>query len=354
MDPKHKRSFASDTNAGMHQEVLEAIAAANDGHVMAYGADPHTERAIAVFRQHFTQQVEVFFVLNGSAANVLSIAGLASPYHCVICAETSHIHHDECGAIERFTGARAIPVPAVAGKLTAATVGPQIRSIGFEHASQPRIVSMTQATETGTVYTIEETRALADFVHDQGLLLHMDGSRLANAAAHLDAPLRAITGDAGVDVLSFGGTKNGMMIGEAVVFFDPELAQDFKFVRKQGLQLASKMRFVSAQFNALLSGDLWLRSARHANRMAQSLSARVAGVAGVQVLFPTQANGVFAEIPTPCVVPLQEEFHFYCFDLSGPTSKVRWMAAFDTTEEDVEAFAAAIERIVGGYSAGGG
>ncbi len=319
-----------------------------------YGADPYTERAVAAFRQHFGEDSEVFFVLNGSAANVLSVAGLSAPYHCVICAETSHIHNDECGAIERFTGARAIPVPSVGGKLTIDTVRPQIRSVGFEHASQPRVVLMTQATEMGTVYSIEETGVLADFVHEQGLLLHMDGSRVANAAAHLDVPLRVLTRDAGVDVLSFGGTKNGMMIGEAVVFFDPELATDFKYVRKQGLQLASKMRFVSAQFEALLGGDLWLRSAGHANRMAQLLSSKASGVRGVDVLFPTQANGVFAEIPTPCVVPLQEEFYFYCFDLTAPTSKVRWMAAFDTTEEDVEAFAAAIERIVGGYSGGGG
>ncbi len=354
MEPKQERSFASDTHAGMHPEVLQAIIDANVGHVMAYGADPYTERAVAAFRQHFGEDSEVFFVLNGSAANVLSVAGLSAPYHCVICAETSHIHNDECGAIERFTGARAIPVPSVGGKLTIDTVRPQIRSVGFEHASQPRVVLMTQATETGTVYSIEETRVLADFVHEQGLFLHMDGARVANAAAHLDVPLRALTRDAGVDVLSFGGTKNGMMIGEAVVFFDPKLATDFKYVRKQGLQLASKMRFVSAQLEALLGGDLWLRCARHANRMAKLLSSKVSGVRGVDVLFPTQANGVFAEIPTPCVVPLQEEFHFYCFDLMAPTSKVRWMSAFDTTEEDVEAFAAAIERIVGGYSRGGG
>ena len=352
MDQKHERSFASDTHAGIHPEVLQAIVAANSGHVMAYGADPYTERAVAAFREHFGGDTEVFFVLNGSAANVLSVAGVAAPYHCVICAETSHMHHDECGAVERFTGARAIPVPSLGGKLTIETVRPQIRSVGFEHASQPRLVSMTQATETGTVYTTAETRELADFVHDQGLLLHMDGSRLANAAAHLAVPLRALTGDVGVDVLSFGGTKNGLMIGEAVLFFDPALARDFKYVRKQGLQLAAKMRFISAQFEALLSGDLWLRSARHANRMAQLLSSKVSDIAGVNVLFPTQANGVFAEIPTPCVVPLQEEFHFYCFDLTGPTSQVRWMAAFDTTEDDVEAFAAAIEGIVGGFAGG--
>ena len=243
-------------------------------------------------------------------------------------------------------------MPTVEGKLTIDTVRPQIRSIGFEHASQPRMVSLTQATETGTVYSVDETRALADFVHGQGLLVHMDGSRLATAAAPLDVPLRALTRDAGVDVLSFGGTKNGLMIGEAGVFFDPAMASEFKYVRKQGLQLASKMRFISVQLEALLRDDLWLRSAQHANRIAQLLSSQVEGVPGVDILFPTQANGVFAAIPTPCVAPLQEEFYFYCFDLEGPTSKVRWMAAFDTTEEDVEAFVAAIERIVGGHSGG--
>lgn len=348
----HERSFASDTHAGMHPEVLQAITEANVGHVMAYGADPYTEKAVAAFRQHFGDDSEVFFVMNGSAANVLSVAGVSTPYHSLICAEISHIYNDECGAIERFAGGRAIPVPTVEGKLTIDTVRPQIRSIGFEHASQPRMVSLTQATETGTVYSVDETRALADFVHGQGLLVHMDGSRLANAAAHLDVPLRALTRDAGVDVLSFGGTKNGLMIGEAVVFFDPAMASEFKYVRKQGLQLASKMRFISVQLEALLRDDLWLRSAQHANRIAQLLSSQVEGVPGVDILFPTQANGVFAAIPTPCVAPLQEEFYFYCFDLKGPTSKVRWMAAFDTTEEDVEAFVAAIERIVGGHSGG--
>ena len=351
--PKHGRGFASDTHAGMHPEVLEAIAGANAGHVEAYGADPYTERAIEVFREHFGDGTEVYFVLNGTAANVLSVTGVSAPYHCVICSETSHMHHHECGAVERFAGVRAIAAPSVGGKLTAATVAPKIHSVGFEHCSQPHLVSMTQATETGTVYTPAETRALADFVHDQGLLLHMDGSRLANAAAHLEAPLRALTGDAGVDVLSFGGTKNGIMVGEAVVFFDAELARSFKYVRKQGLQLTSKMRFISAQFEALLSGDLWLRSARHANGMAQSLAAKVKDIPGVEVLFPTQANGVFAAIPTPCVAPLQEEFSFYCFDQTGPTSEVRWMASHDNTQEDVDVFAAAIERVVGGYSGGG-
>ena len=345
-----KRSFVSDNNAGIHPEVLQAMIDANVGHEVGYGEDPYTERAIRAFRDHFGEETEVFLVFNGTAANVVSAGGVCTPYQALICGDCSHIHVSESGAVERFVGCRVYPAPTVDGKLTAEAVEPLTREGIPGHNSQPRLLSITQATEMGTVYTVEETRVLADFVHERGMLLHLDGARLANAAAALGLSLRAVTLDAGVDIVSFGGTKNGMMLGEAVLFFDPGLARDFGYVRKQGLQLASKMRFISAQFEAVLRGDLRHRTAEHANRMAQLLAAKVRNVPNLKILYPAESNGVFAEIPTPCVAELQKEFYFIGFDFSGPTCQVRWMASFDTTEEDVERFAAAVDRIVGGYA----
>ena len=346
-----KRSFVSDNNAGIHPEVLKAMIDANVGHEVGYGEDPYTERAVQAFRGHFGEDTEVFLVFNGTAANVVSAAGVCTPYQAVICGDSSHIHVSESGAVERFIGCRVYPAPTVDGKLTVEGIEPLTREDIPGHSSQPRLLSITQATEWGTVYTVAETRALADYVHERGMLLHLDGARLANAAAALGLSLRAVTRDAGVDIVSFGGTKNGMMIGEAVLFFDPGLARDFGYVRKQGLQLASKMRFISAQFEAVLRGDLWRRTAEHANRMARMLAEKVRDVPNLKILYPTESNGVFAEIPVPCVAELQREFNFVVFDLSGPGCVVRWMASFDTTEEDVGRFAAAVDRIVGGCRA---
>jgi threonine aldolase len=336
-------SFASDNSAGVHPEILAAISAANHGHALAYGADPWTARAIDVFRSHFGPTAEVFFVFNGTGANVLGIQSLVQPYEAVICADYAHINVDECGAPERLTGCKLIGVPAPAGRLTPEAVAPCLHGIGVQHHVQPRVISISQSSEYGTVYTPDEIRALADFAHANGLFLHMDGARIANAAAALDVPLRAITVDAGVDVLSFGGTKNGLLGAEAVVLFDPARAATFRFIRKQGMQLASKMRFVAAQFEALLGTDLWLESARHANAMAHRLGLGLGAIPGVTVTHPVEANGVFAILPHDAIAPLQEEMFFYVWD--ERRDEVRLMASFDTTPDDVDRFIAAAARV---------
>lgn len=337
-----RRHFASDNYAGVHPEVMEALREANDGHAPSYGHDVWSERAEAVFRQHFGPGARAFPVFNGTAANVLGIQAVTRPHNAVICGEGAHIQVDECGAPERFTGCKLVLCPAPDGKIRPGDVISRLTGIGDEHRVQPRVVSVTQATELGTVYSVAELKELAETAHANGMLLHMDGARLANAAAGLGVELRDITTDAGVDILSFGGTKNGLMGAEAVVFLNGQ-APDFLFVRKQGMQLASKMRFLSAQFVALLGGDLWRRNAAHANRMAQLLAERVRTVPGVTLTQPVQANGVFARVPPAHIPALQERAFFYVWN--SETSEVRWMTAWDTTEADVEEFARAVREI---------
>ena len=268
---KPARSFASDNNASVHPAIIQAISAVNQGHTVGYGDDPYTQSAMRKFREHFGRGVEVFMVFNGTAANVLSFAALTNPYHAVICAEGAHVYVDECGAPEKLTGCKLIPIPTENGKLTVEEVSKVYHGVGDQHHVQPRVISITQSTEVGTVYQPDEVKALAKFAHDRGMFLHVDGARIANAAASLKLNLREATRDLGVDVLSFGGTKNGAMGAEAVVFFDQTLARDFLFRRKQGMQLASKMRYISAQLDELLTDDLWLKNARHSNRMAKLL-----------------------------------------------------------------------------------
>ncbi len=342
---KPSRSFASDNNAVVHPEVLEAIARANQGHVVGYGDDPYTESAVRKFREHFGADVEVFFVFNGTAANVLSLEALTRPYHAVLCSEMSHIYTDECGAPERLTGCKLIPLGAPSGKLTVETVAHAYHGIGDQHHVQPKVISITQSTEAGTVYQPTEIQALANFAHERGLFLHMDGARISNAAVAQGLTLRQATRDLGVDVLSFGGTKNGLMGVEAVVFFRPELARDFLFMRKQGMQLASKMRFLAAQMEALLTNDLWRRNAEHANRMAKLLEAAIRKISQVKVFYPVEANGVFVQIPRPAIKKIQERYFFYHW--IEEESVVRWMCSFDTTEEDVRQFAAFVRETVG-------
>ena len=338
-----KRSFASDNNAGVHPEVIDAITNANDGHVVAYGSDPITTRAKELFQKHFGD-VAVFFVFGGTGANVLGLKAMTQPYHAIFCADSAHVNVDECGAPEKFTGCKLITIPTPDGKLRVEQIKPLLHGIGVEHYVQPRVIAISQATEMGTVYTRDELKTLADFAHDNGLLLQVDGARLANAAVALDATLKEITADAGIDVLSFGGTKNGMMYGEAVVFFDKALASDFKYIRKQGMHLPSKMRFISAQFEALLAGDLWRRGAAHANRMAQVLGSELAKVPQIKLTQPVESNGVFATIPKEYIPALQEKYFFYVWDES--ISEVRLMASFDTTEDDIQDFIDFVNQIV--------
>jgi threonine aldolase len=342
---KPVRSFASDNNAGIHPKILEAIAAANYGHVIGYGDDPYTQAAIERFEQHFGPDIEVFFVFNGTAANCLGLKALTASYNAVICAEGAHIYTDECGAPERFTGCKLIPIPTADGKLTVESVSRAYHGIGDQHHVQPRVVSITQVSEMGTVYRPKEVRDLARFAHEHNLFLHMDGARIANAAVSLDLTLREATRDLGVDVLSFGGTKNGAMGAEAVIFFDKKLSSDFAYLRKQGMQLASKMRFVAVQFEALLAGDLWRKNAEHANQMAALLKKEVGKIPNVKLVYAVDANGVFAQIPQLAIRRLQEHYFFYVWN--EEQSIVRWMCSFDTTEEDIEQFATLLARIVG-------
>lgn len=341
---KPSRSFASDNNAGVHPEVMKAIAAANDGHVIAYGDDPFTARAVAEFREHLGADVEVFFVFGGTGANVLGLQAMTHSHQAIICADTAHINVDECGAPEKFTGCKLLPVKTTSGKFSPADLTHHLDGVGFEHHVQPRVISISQATEMGTVYTPRETKALAAFAHKNNMLLHVDGARIANAAVSLKLSLRAITKDVGVDVLSFGGAKNGMMYGEAIVFFDKKLAQDFKYTRKQGTHLPSKMRFISAQFEALLSNDLWRHNAVHANRMAKLLAEKLRAVPQIQFTQPVESNGVFAIVPKKYIARLQKHYFFYVWNES--TSEVRFMTSFDTTEDDIADFVSLVKKIV--------
>ena len=343
---KIKRGFASDNNAGVHTRVMDALRSANQGHAVAYGDDVYTETAVQLFRERFGEGAEVFFVFGGTGANVSALTAMTRPFQAVVCAETAHINVDECGAPERFTGCKLIDLPTPDGKLRPEQVEPLLTRLGDQHHVQPHVVSVSQPTELGTVYTVEELTRLAEFAHGRGMLLHVDGARLANAAAHLNVSLEELTAGAGVDVLSFGGTKNGMMYGEAVVFFDPALAEAFRFVRKQCAQLPSKMRFVAAQFTALLGEDLWLQTASHANRMAQALAAELREIPQVRITQPVESNAVFAVLPRAAVARVQERFFFYVWN--EQTSEVRLMCSFDTTAEDVSELAAVIREAVGG------
>jgi threonine aldolase len=346
---KPTRSFASDNNAGVHREVLEAIARANQGHVVAYGDDPYTRSAVAKFEEHFGPGIDVFFTFNGTGANVLGLQALNRPYHAVLCSDYAHIHSDECGAPEKHTGCKLIPLPHQDGRITLDSVRHAYHGIGDQHHVQAHVISITQSTEMGTVYQPEEVQALAHFAHEREMFLHMDGARIANAAASLGQTLRQATRDLGVDVLSFGGTKNGIMGGEAVVFFNrapgnPKRSADFLYLRKQGMQLASKMRFIAAQFEALLTNDLWRRSAEHANRMARLLEAELRKIPQVRVVWKVEANGVFVQIPRHAVEKIKDRYFFYMW--IEEECIVRWMCSFDTTEEDVKDFAKVVAEAV--------
>ncbi len=341
----NRRGFASDNNAGVHPHMLKALSEVNKGHVIAYGDDPYTERAISEFKAIFGQEVEAFFVFIGTAANVLGLSSVTQSHHAVICPDTAHINVDECGAPEKFTGCKLLSCQTPDGKLSVDMIAAHMHGIGFEHHVQPRVVSITQATELGTVYTIEEIRAIAEYTHEQGMLLHMDGARISNAAVSLGCGFYEMTAGAGVDVLSFGGTKNGMMYGEALIFFDKALSEDFKYRRKQGMQLASKMRYIGAQFSVFLEDELWKKNASHANRMAQKLYAAVKDIPGIEVTRRVESNAVFAVIPPHIIPSLQEEFFFYIWD--EERSEVRWMCSFDTEEEDIEQFASLLSSLLG-------
>jgi len=336
------KGFASDNYSGVHPDLLNALQRANVGHAAAYGNDAFTIEAIAKIKEYFGPEKTVFFVANGTGANCLGLKAVTSSYNSVICAQTAHINVDECGAPEKNTGCKLISIPTPNGKISKAAILPYLTGFGDQHHAQPKVISISQPTEVGTVYSTAEIGELADLAHRHNMLLHIDGARLANAAVTLNKSFREITFDCGADILSFGGTKNGMLFGEAVVFANEKLSQSFPFLRKQGMQLISKMRFIAVQFTELLSNDLWKRNATQANSMAQLLAAEVSLIPGITITQKVDANGVFAKIPSNCIEKLQQEYFFYVWD--EQTSEVRWMCSFDTTEEDVHGFVDLLKR----------
>jgi threonine aldolase len=331
-----KRGFASDNNAGVHPDVLKEIIAVNEGHTVGYGSDLYTGKVHDIFKKEFGDSSEMFFVFNGTGANVLGLSGITQPWNSIIASSTAHIEQDECGAPEKFTGCKVLTVDTPDGKITVDMLDKHMHGLDFEHHSQPKVISITQATEMGTVYTPAEIKLISEFAHSHNMLLHMDGARIANAAVSLDLPFRSFTTDAGVDVLSFGGTKNCMMYGEAVVFLKPGLSENFKYIRKQGMQLASKMRFISAQYIAFFNNDLWKKCASHSNLMAQLLYSKVKDIKEIRVTQKVQSNGVFVILPLEIVGSLSKEYFFYPWD--EKKSEYRWMTSWDTTEEDIEKF----------------
>jgi len=340
---ENKRGFASDNNSGVHPEIMDAMNNANFGHTIAYGDDPYTEKAKNKFYEIFGNDIDVYFVFIGTAANVLGLNAATRSWNAVICAETAHINVDECGAPEKFNGFKLLSVETPDGKLTVDLIQKHMHGFGFEHHSQPKVISITQATELGTVYKPHEIKDLADYAHQNNMILHMDGARIANAAVSLGLDFKSFTRDVGVDIVSFGGTKNGMMYGEAILFLNKKLGEDFKYVRKQGMQLASKMRFISAQFERYLSDDLWKKNAQHSNRMAQLLESKIKELPQIKITQKVEANGVFAILPDKKLVEeLTKEYFFYDWDESK--NEVRWMCSFDTQEEDILKFVELIKK----------
>lgn len=338
-DPS-ERGFASDNYAGIHPEVLAAVVAANGGHQVAYGEDVYTARLTEVLSGVFGRTVEVFPVFNGTGANVLALQAATPRWGSVLTTSSAHIHVDEAAAPERVGGLKVNVIDTPDGKLTPALIEAYPHRVGDEHFAQIGVVSITNSTEVGTVYSPAEIRAIAESVHARGWALHLDGSRLANAAAALGVELRELTSDVGVDLLSLGGTKGGAMIAEAVVVLSPERVAGLTFLRKQSMQLASKMRFVSAQLLALFEGDLWRRNAEHANGMARRLAESVADIPGVELVTEVEANAVFPILPRAVSERLMERFRFYFWDET--TGQVRWMCSWDTTEAEVDTFVEAV------------
>ena len=337
------KSFASDNNAPVHPEVMQAIVDANIGDTIAYGDDKYTQEAKEAIKNAFGKDVKVFFVFTGTGANVLSVSQLTRSFHSVVCAASAHANIDECGAPEKFSGCKLQALPTTDGKIRVGQIEPLMHSIGFEHHVQPKVISITQATELGTIYTLEEIKTLANWAHAHDMYLHVDGARISNAAAALGVTFKEMITDTGVDVLSFGGTKNGLMLGEAVVFLNPDLAKDFQYLRKQAMQLASKMRFLSAQFTAFFKNDLWLKNASHSNKMAAILAEGIKDISGIEIVYPVQTNGIFAKVPPTLVDELLKHYFFYVWD--DNESIIRWMTSFTTTEADVEEFVKTVRRL---------
>ena len=338
------KSFASDNVSGAHPKVIEAVIAANEGHAKPYGYDKYTEKADRKFEEHFGKGIEVHYVFNGTAANVIGLAGITPSHSSIICSDVGHITEDECAAPERFIGCKLQTVKTTDGKITVEGIKKFVIRIGDHHYAQPRVISLTQPTEYGTIYRPEEIKEISDYAHKHNMYLHLDGARLANACASLGLSLRELSTDVGVDVLSFGGTKNGIMFGDAIVFFKKEYAKDFMYIRKQGMQLASKMRFISCQFEALLTDDLWLKNAMHSNKMARLLEKELKQIPEIRITQRVEANAIFAILPKEKIKEIQNKYSFNVWDENA--SECRFMTSFDTTEEDVYDFVRVIKELM--------
>ncbi len=338
-----KRGFGSDNHSGIHPEILNAIFEANVGHAMAYGEDEWTQEIETIFKQAFGQEANAFLVFNGTGANVLALKAMTQSFQAVICADTAHIHVDECGAPEHFLGGTLLLVNTSDGKITVEGVEQYFKNFGFQHHIQPKVISISQPTELGTLYQPDEIVALANLAHENNMYLHVDGARFSNAAAALNMSLKELSADLGVDALSFGGTKNGLMMGEAVIFFRPELAENFVYRRKQVAQLYSKMRFMSAQFKAYFKDDLWKKLAQHSNNMAQLLAQKILEIKQVQIVQKVEVNGVFARMAPEIIAALLEDYFFYEWD--EEQHEVRWLCSWDTTEDDINSFTEKLRRI---------
>jgi threonine aldolase len=339
-----RRGFASDNNSGVHPKVMLELNNVNKGHVVGYGDDIYTDKAKKLILEHLGKDAEVFFVFNGTAANIMGLSAITHSWNAILSAYTAHIEQDECGAPEKNIGCKVLTVDTPDGKLKPEYLAKHMHGFGFEHHSQPKVISISQPTEMGTVYKVEEIKALADFAHSHDMLLHMDGARLANAAVSLSLPFKAFTTDAGVDVLSFGGTKNGMMYGEAVVFLRPGISDGFKYIRKQSMQLASKMRFISAQYIAYLGEEVWKECATHTNKLAKKLENSLRGVEGIRITQSVDANAIFVVMPRKIAQELNKEYFFYPWDEAA--EEYRLMTSWDTTDEDIDTFVALLKRLL--------
>jgi threonine aldolase len=342
---KVRRGFASDNNAGVHPEILRELQESNTGHAIGYGSDIYTQKALGIFKEHLGDQAEIFFVFTGTAANVLGLSAVIRSWNSIITASTAHLEEDECGAPEKFLGSKVLTVDTHDGKINCRLIEKHLHGFNFEHHSQPKVISVTQSTEMGTVYTVSEIREIADFAHSMNMLLHMDGARISNAAVSLGLPFRAFTTDAGVDVLSFGGTKNGMMFGEAICFLRSGLAEDFKYLRKQGMQLASKMRFISAQYIAWFRNDLWKACAAHSNGKARLLADQLQNFKELKITQKVESNGIFLIIPEEVANRIREHYFFYPWN--EKISEYRLMTSWDTTDEDIEGFVKLLKKELG-------
>ncbi len=336
------KSFASDNNSGVHSLIMDAIHKANTGHTVGYGADEWTRNADALFAEIFGKGAVPYYVFNGTGANMVALQACTKPFHSIITAETGHINVDECGAPSKFTSCMVKEIPTPDGKLTPKLISNRLSGIGDQHHSQPKVVYISQVTELGTVYTANEIKAICDFAHNNNMYVHLDGSRLANAAAYLNTGLRELTRDCGIDILSLGGTKNGMMMGEAVIAFRPELAENLKYIRKQSAQLYSKMRYLSAQYTAYFEHDLWLKNARQANNMAQELASQLEKLPGIQMTQKVESNALFLTMPMKTIKTLLKSYFFYFWNESR--NEIRLVCSWDTTPGDIESFVAAVRH----------